>query len=523
MTHTCAIASPHALATAAAGEAVRRGGNAIDAALAAAATLTVVYPHNTTVGGDLIALVRTPDGRITCVNASGPAPAGADPAAVAARHGDRMPVSGPDTITVPGAVAGWAALHRAGARLDWAEHFTAATGYARGVAVAPGLAVAIAEAAELIADDAGMRAVFSPGGTLLAEGETLRQEALGATLTALAAHGPEALYGGRVGELLAAGLRSLGSAVTLADLASYQAELTAPLCRAFRGRQVFTSPPNTHGFLLLQALGAVAEHEDAADPLGAGAGRLARIFHRGIGDRGRHLGDPRFATVDVDALLDPGYLRRLATEQAEPATSGRAGGDTVAVVTADADGWAVSLIQSLFHSFGSGVLEPSTGILLHNRGSFFSLDPASPNMLAPGKRPAHTLMPVMVTEGDRLAWVTGTMGGKAQPQILTQVLLRLLAGASPAEAVAAPRWVVGGLEVGQPEDTISVEADAGPRTVAALATTGAPMIELPAGSEWVGHAHVVAMALDGRPVAESDPRSDGAAVVIHHPMEVRPR
>ncbi|PZG21875.1 gamma-glutamyltransferase family protein [Nonomuraea aridisoli] len=518
MTPTCAIATPHALATAAADAAVRRGGNAIDAALAAAVTLTVVYPHNTALGGDLIALVRTPDGRIVCVNASGPAPAATDPAAVAARHGGRLPVSGPDTITVPGAVAGWAALHRAGARLDWAGHFTAATAHAAGVAVAPGLAAAIAECSGLIAADAGMRAVFSPGGRPLTEGQTLRQEALGATLAELAADGPDTMYGGRVGARLTAGLRALGSPLTLADLASYRAEPTAPLCRTFRGHQVYTSPPNTHGFLLLQALGAVARRDDGPDPLGDGAGRLARIFHRGIRDRGRHLGDPRFAPVDVDALLDPGHLDRVEDEPVAPAAGGRAGGDTVAVVTADTDGYAVSLIQSLFHSFGSGVLEPSTGMLLHNRGSFFSLDPGSPNLLAPGKRPAHTLMPVMVTEGDRLAWVLGTMGGKAQPQIHTQVLLRLLAGASTAEAVAAPRWVVGGMEVDDPEDTVSVEADAPARTVAALAATGAPMVRLPAGSELVGHAQVVALTRDGAPSAESDPRSDGAAVVTRGPL-----
>jgi gamma-glutamyltranspeptidase/glutathione hydrolase len=381
----------------------------------------------------------------------------------------------------------------------------------------PGLAVAIAEAKELIEADAGMREIFSPGGGPLAEGDVLRQEALAATLTEIAAHGPEALYGGRTGELLTAGLRALGSPIDLADLARYEVERQAPLRRTFRGYEVCTSPPNTHGFLLLQALGAVAEQRNGADPLGAGAGRLARVFQRGVADRGRHLADPRFVPVDVDALLDPGYLRRIGDTPTELATSGRASGDTVAVVTADSDGYAVSLIQSLFHGFGAAVLEPSTGVLMHNRGSFFSLDPGSPNVLAPGKRPAHTLMPVMVTERDRLAWVTGTMGGKAQPQIHTQVLLRLLGGATLAEAVAAPRWVVGGLEVGQPEDTISFETDLCAEAAEALAATGAPLVRLPPGSEWVGHAQV-AMGGDGMPAAESDPRCDGAAVVATRPL-----
>ncbi|MEU7899573.1 gamma-glutamyltransferase [Nonomuraea sp. NPDC049152] len=344
MTYTCAIATPHALATAAASEAVADGGNALDAALAAAATLAVVYPHNTSVGGDLVALVRTPDGRVSCVNASGPAQADADRAAD-----------------------------------------------------------------ELIAADPGMREIFRPGGRPLTTGDTLRQDALATTLAELAAHGPATLYGGPLGA-------RLSGVLGLDDLARFEVERTAPLSRAFRGHEVHTSPPNTHGFLLLQALGA--------------RGPLAAVFHRGIADRAAYLADPRFVPVDVDALLDPA---RQDLPEPAPAVSGRASGDTVAVVTADSDGLAVSLIQSLFHGFGSGVLDPSTGVLLHNRGSFFSLDPASPNVIAPGKRPAHTLMPVMVTKGGLLTWVAGTMGGKAQPQILTQVLLRLFEGAGPAD------------------------------------------------------------------------------------------
>ncbi|TMR89088.1 gamma-glutamyltransferase family protein [Nonomuraea basaltis] len=497
MTYHCAIASPHVLATAAAKKAIARGGNAIDAALAAAVTLTVVYPHNTGLGGDLIALIRSPDGRISCVNASGPAPAGIDVAALRSRSGGQMPVSGPDTITVPGAVAGYAALHASGAALTWPDHFAAAIRHAEGTPVVPGLAAAIAEAGDLIVADPGMRAVFGS----LRVGETLRQEALAATLAEIAAQGPEVLYGGRLGERLVAGLQALAVPIALGDLAAYEVERSDPLHRAFRGFDVYTSPPNTQGFLLLQALGAL----ERTDPQGEDSGQLAAIFHRGIADRTRHLADPRFAQVDVDALLlGPSH------QAAGPAITGRASGDTVAVVTADSEGHAVSLIQSLFHSFGAGLLEPSTGMVMHNRGAFFSLDAASPNVIAPGKRPAHTLMPVMVTQEERLAWSMGTMGGKAQPQILTQVLLRLLDGEQPADAVAAPRWVVGGMEAGQPEDTISPEMDLSPRTIAALTASGSPIIPLPPASEWVGHAQVVG----GATSAGSDPRCDGASAVV---------
>ncbi|MGI8333043.1 gamma-glutamyltransferase family protein [Actinomadura scrupuli] len=511
MTYSCAIATPHVLATAAGQEAVRQGGNAVDAALAAAAVLTVVYPHNTALGGDLVALIRTPDGRIACVNATGPAPRGASLADVAARYGE-MPVTGPDTITVPGVAAGWAALHQAGAALAWRELFTRAIEHAAATPVVRGLAEAIADAADLVAADPGMREVFSPGGTPLAEGGTLRQEALAGTLAALAVEGVRTLYSGSLGERLTDGLRRLGSPLDMQDLRSYQAELTTPLSRTFHGHQIHTSPPNTQGVLLLQALGALAEQQ-VGDPLGADAGRLAAIFHHGILDRTRRLADPRFAEVDVAALLDPDRLRDLAQVSSPVAATGHASGDTVAVVTADTDGLAVSLIQSLFHGFGAGILEPETGILMHNRGSFFSLSPGSPNALAPGKRPAHTLMPVMATRAERLAWVNGTMGGKGQPQIHTQLLLRLLGGATPAAAVAAPRWIVGGLEVGQREDTIALEADVTAQVRASLVATGAPLIKLPARSESTGHAQAIAVHPDGTLEAGSDPRADGGAVV----------
>jgi len=494
MTYSCAVASPHVLATEAAEAAVRRGGNAIDAALAAAATLTVVYPHNTALGGDLIALVRTPDGAIMCVNASGPAPRAASREAVAERHGGAMPVTGPDTITVPGMIAGWAALRDYGAALPWAAQFEAAIEHAASTPVVPGLAHAIAESADLIDADPGLRAVF--GG--LRAGDPLRQPALRRTLTRLAADGPMEFYRGELGARLVAGL---DSPVTTADLAAYAVERCAPLSRPYRGLDVHTSPPNSQGLLLLQALLA-----EVAEPLGAGAGRLTEAFVRGIADRERHLADPRFAAVDVESLLDP----------ARPTTAGlptgTPSGDTVAIVTADTEGYAVSLIQSLFHGFGSGILEPETGILLHNRGSFFSLDLASPNVLAPGKRPAHTLMPVLVTAQGRPAYVTGVMGGKAQPQINAQVLMRLLDGATPAEAVAAPRFIVGGLDRDDPTHVLLVEPGLDPAAATALAATRLRQVTLPEGSGSAGHAQAIRVGevLE----AGSDPRSDGRAAVV---------
>jgi gamma-glutamyltranspeptidase/glutathione hydrolase len=477
-----------------------RGGNAIDAALAAAAVLAVVYPHNTGLGGDLVALVRDRHSTITCINATGPAAR-----AVEIPNSEQMPLRGPETITVPGGVAGWAALHAHGAALSWQDHFTLAREYAAGVRVVPGLAAAIRAESELIAADEGMREVFAPGGVPLREGDALRQPALHRTLSALAAEGADTFYRGSVARGLTSGLQRVGSRISTEDLQDFRPEVTAPLSGLFRGRRIHTSPPNTQGILLLQALGAL-EASEVADPLGADAGRLSEIFRRGIRDRLALLCDPRFHDVPIEAFLAP---EQRAHPTTATGTGVHASGDTVAVVAVDSDGIAVSLLQSLFHGFGAGILDPGTGILLHNRGALFSLSPNSPNMLAPGKRPAHTLMPVMVTEADEsIRWVNGTMGGRAQPQIHTQVLLRLLEGADPAEAVAAPRWIVGEAETGHP---VAVEADV-PAT--ARQALGTPVAELPAHSGRTGHAQVVAVRRDGTIAGGSDPRADGSAATV---------
>ncbi|HXF73594.1 MAG TPA: gamma-glutamyltransferase, partial [Actinomycetota bacterium] len=251
--------------------------------------------------------------------------------------------------------------------------------------------------------------------------------------------------------------------------------------------------------------------------------------------------DPRRARVPLGTLLDEGHIAAIC-EQAlglvagvgsagasgRPRRTGggpmRAGGgatgptrgpgpgDTVAVVAADAEGWAVSLIQSLWSGWGAGILEPSTGIIAHDRGNCFSLDPASPNALQPGKRPAHTLTPALVTREGRLAGALGTRGGGGQPQILAQLLARAIdLGKDPAEALAAPRWLVHGMEVGRTDRRLEVESDAPPTALAALEAAGFEVVRLPPRSEDLGHAQLLLVTAGGLVVA-ADPRSDGAAM-----------
>ena len=516
-----AVATPHALATEAATEAIREGGNAIDAALAAAFVLTVVYPHNTALGGDLIALIRQPDGTITCVNSSGPASRNVDAADFRLRYGDTMPVTGVDTITVPGAVAGLKALHDFGASHEWSKHLTCAIDLAtNGAPIAPSLGVAIKEQLALVLRDPGLAALLAPGGDPLLSGEILVQPALARSLRTLAELGPSALYGGELGRTLVAGLAAMGSRLDNEDFAHYTPRLEEPLRRGFGSFDVWTSGPNSQGVLLLEILGALEVLGPDRDPLGHDADVLSELFRLASIDRDEFLADPdsmKFGSAD---MLESGRLERLAQEALQhtemPATrlslgSSRPKGDTVAVVTADSEGRAVCLIQSVFHSFGAAILERETGIVMHNRGSFFSLSPDSVNQLAPGRRPAHTLMPVMVTRGANLAWVVGTMGGKAQPQILTQVLLRLFAGESPLDAVAMPRWVIGGLEVDQVNELAYIESTV-PTSTRESIRARLSVVDLPGHDEITGHAQVIAVLEDDSFVAASDPRSDGRGV-----------
>jgi gamma-glutamyltranspeptidase/glutathione hydrolase len=513
-----AIATPHVAATEAGRRAFAAGGNAIDAALAAAAVLTVAYPHNCALGGDLFALLRGPDGATVSVNASGPAAAGTDAAALRARGLDAMPVVGPETITVPGLVAGWAELHARGAALPWADALAEAQALAAdGVPVARSLGDAIAEA-DL--DDPGMAAVFAPGGTPLGTGEALRQPALGETLAQLAAEGPRAFYDGELAARLLIGSAASGCRLAGRDLRAFTPEVGPALHARYGDLDVQTSPPNSSGVLLLQALLAL-EAAGVADPLEEDAGVLAEILRCGGHDRDRLLGDPRSSEVNVEAFIGEERIETLARGGLAAAATGARGepvavqhherptGDTVAVVATDADGRAVSLIQSLFRSFGAGILEPSTGIIMHNRGSFFSLRADHPNVLAPGARPAHTLMPALVERDGELLGVLGTMGGLVHAHILAQVLLRLRAGATPQDAVDAPRWIVGGMELGEADDMLRVEAGVSATTRAALGRAGLRIVEVPRDSEWLGHAMAIWCAPGVG--AGSDRRADGAA------------
>lgn len=514
-----AVASPLRPATEAGLDVAERGGNALDAALTTAGVLTVAYPHNCAIGGDLLALVRDPDGTVTFVNASGRALQAADADAVRRDH-TVMPIRGAHPVTVPGLVDGWATLAAHGAALPWADLLApAVTAAAEGVPVSPGLAEAVDESLPELADFPDLRGLLCPGGTPLAEGDTFRQPALAESLATLAAQGPDALYGGALGERLCAGLAARGVPLTPDDLRAHRTDREPALQLDVEGWTVFAGRPSSQAYLVLRALGMLAlEPGDGPLHRRRTAAQLATTFHLLSQERDALLADPASMTADVSDLLTPDALRALAERVAsatppagEAALRAHPDGDTVAIVAADDEGRSVSLIQSLFNGFGSMVLDPGTGILMHDRGACFSLDPASPNVLAPGKRPLHTLSPVLAEQagaGDQHRLVVGTMGGHVQPQILTQVLSRLIAGGGAADAVGAARFTVGAWDEGDPEDGVNVEADLDPAMLTELDAYPGPHNPLPSRSGSVGHAHAIRVR-DGSFDVGSDPRADG--------------
>ncbi len=511
-----AISTPQTLATEAGAGAFERGGNAIDAALAAAVTLAVSYPHNCGVGGDLFALIQRPDGQAIALNASGRAPAGVDVQALRAAFGTQLPERGPAPITVPGAVSGWWTLHGEGARLPWSGAFDGAVELAdSGVAVSRSLEGALARGAAWFGADPGLADVYFVGGKPLTGGAIFRQPALAATLRTLGDDGPAALYGGDIGERYMRGLRAIGSPITLQDLAAHTAELVPPLVGRYRDVDVRVVPPNSPGFALLQMLALVEHLGIDPDPFGPDAGALARVFAAANRDRDRHLADAGSMRTHPLTLLDDGHLAGLADEVREgsanrPAAAKQGTGDTIALATADAEGWAVSLIQSLYDSFGAGILEPETGIVAQDRGACFTLEADHPNVIGPRKRPAHTLMPVLVHREGRLAAVSGSMGGAQQPQINALNLIRAFdLGMGPDAAVAAPRWTVW---AGDDGPIAWAEGLVPTETTDRLEADGFRVEHLGDVDEAVGHAHLILTPPDGPFAAGSDPRADGGAL-----------
>ena len=521
-----AVATPHALASRAGLEILRRGGNAVDAAIAAAATIAVVYPHMNGVGGDNVGLLYDARrARLAALNGAGRAASAATLERYRARHGARPTRGGAAALTVPGAVSGWWEAHRLsrdvmGSRIAWPALLEDAIGQARAGFPASacqrrmtsGAAAALFEAG---APDEVRRTLWPLYHPERLAAERFVQPALAATLTAVAEGGAEEFYRGALARRLAAGAAAVGSPLALEDLAAHSADWVEPLRVPYRAGEAASFPPPAQGFAALAILALLEGFDlaalDDADliHLTVEATKLA------FADRDRWLTDPTTDDVPVARCLDPARLaerrRLILRRRALPADGAAQNGDTIAIVTADGDGNAVSLIQSLYHEFGAGVIAGDTGVLLQNRGAFFSLDPAHPNRLAPRKRTATTLIPSMYLVGGRPRFAYGTMGGEGQPQTQAALVVRMVdRGAGPQAAVEAPRWLYG-RTWGEPTKSLRLESRFGDEVAASLRGRGHDVQIVEAWSDLVGHAQAIALDADGLR-AGSDPRADGAAL-----------
>ncbi len=506
------VASPHALASAAGVDALRNGGSAVDAAVAAASSLAVLYPHMCSIGGDAFWLIYDAKARrVSYLDGGGRAAAAATLERFAGKS--EIPFRGlaPATLTTPGAVASFCEAHARHGRLPFARLFQDAIHYAaEGFPVTPRVARWIEQTAPEM--DAATAAIFRRGASVL------KNPNLAHTLRAVAAHGRAGFYEGEVARNLA----KLGGFFTERDLAAQGAYWGEPIRGTYRGVTIYETPAPTQGFTVLEMLNLIEPRE-----LGPFLGPdhvhlLVQAKQIAYHDRDQWLADPRFAAVPMEKLLSKSYAderRRLidparALPWDKVPSYGSLAGDTVYVAAVDAEGNAASLIFSLYGVFGSCVTSAETGVVLQNRGAYFSLDPKHPNRLEPGKVPLHTLIASLAFRNDKLWAVLGCMGADGQPQIHLQAYVAMIDfGQDIQQALAGPRWLSGRFGLGEARDTLHIEARFPRATIDELERRGHPVDRWGEWNELAGHAHGITVDPGtGMLAGGFDPRRDGAAI-----------
>ncbi len=513
------VATSQPLASAAGLEVLRTGGNAIDAAVAAAAVLSVTEPHMTGIGGDMFAIVwLAKERRLVALNASGRAGSRMTREALAARGFEAGTQQGVLSVTVPGALAGWDLLVRTHGRRTLAAALAPAIRYARdGFPVTPIIATQWAAETALLQKDAAASATFLPGGRAPRAGEWFANPDYAATLETIARDGVGTFYGGALGRRIVAHLESLDGFVTLEDLRQNAPTWVTPISVTFRGHRVWELPPNNQGIAALEMLRILEPYDLRA--LGHNTAPYLHLLIEAkklaYADLRRFVGDADHLEMPAEAMLTDAFIAerrsRIDPAKAQPRVDpgpSRTAGDTIYLTTADADGNMVSFINSTFDAFGSGVVVPGTGFALHNRGAAFTLTPGLPNTAAPGKRPFHTLIPAFVTRSDggrEQPYISfGLMGGGMQAQGHVQFLLNhLVFGMDVQQAIDAARFRhLDGLRV-------AIESPVGDDVRASLTALGHVLVD--EGPVPFGGAQAIVRLPRGY-AAGSDPRKDGMAV-----------
>ncbi len=513
------IATSQPLASAAGLDVLRHGGNAIDAAVTAAAVLSVTEPHMTGIGGDMFALVwLAREGKLVALNASGRAGSLMTRETLAARGFKSGSQQGVMSITVPGALAGWDRLVRTYGTRSLADALGPAIAYARdGFPVSPIIAAQWAAQTELLRHDPGATATFLPGGRAPAAGETFRNPDYARTLETIARDGIGAFYGGAIGERIVARLRELGGFITLDDLRKNEPTWVRPISVPFKGYRVWELPPNNQGIAVLEML-RILEPYDLKSMGQNSAAYLHLLIEAkklAYADLDRFVGDADHLAMPGERLLDDAFIAarrsridgQKAQSRVEPGPL-RTASETIYLTAADSEGNMVSFINSNYNEFGSGIVVPGLGFVLHNRGAGFTLTPGLPNTVAPGKRPFHTLIPGFVTRavnGSEQPYMSfGLMGGSMQAQGHVQLLLNYFVfGMDIQQAIDAARVRhLDGLRV-------SLEAPIRDDVRSALRAMGHDIV--PEDSIGFGGAQVIVRQPGGYS-AGSDPRKDGMAV-----------
>jgi gamma-glutamyltranspeptidase / glutathione hydrolase len=510
------VATSQALAAHAGIDALRRGGNAVDAALATAMTLTVVEPVSNGVGGDMFAIVW--DGQqLHGLNASGCAPAALQATDYAGQS--HVPLTGWASAVLPGAVSGWVALSQKFGKLRFAELFDAAIDYAKnGFSVSPVMAKKWEREALRLKDQPGFAQVFAPNGQTPEQGQSFKNLALAQSLQAIADSQGAALYGGDIGQSLVRHAHAHGGVQgakwSVQDFVHQAALWQKPLSVNYRDHHIWQLPPNGQGLAALLSMGLLNQFERGSDDA-RWIHLQAECMKQSFAQMYPYLADEQYIKHAASDWLTSTSLAQLAgqisTDQAFSYGDAKPPwGGTVYLTTADAQGCVVSLIQSTFFGFGSGIVDPATGIHLNNRAACFSLDPSHPNCLAGGKRPMNTIIPGFVTKNGQAAYALGVTGGPIQPQGQMQLLSRMIDdGCDPQQAIDAKRWKV---EHARGSVQLDLEEGFDPSLAKALRERGHR--DQPPGITGLdfGGAYAVQCLEDGSYAVGNDPRRDGAAL-----------
>ncbi|MEO0618510.1 MAG: gamma-glutamyltransferase [Pseudomonadota bacterium] len=511
---TAMCATSHPQASRVALDVLRSGGNAVDAAIAASAVLTVVEPAMTGIGGDCFALIHRPGEDVRAVNGAGRGPAGLSIDTLRSAGINELTQHSPHSVTVPGAIAAWCHLRETFGNRDMADLLAPAISLARGgFPVAARVGTDWAGAAQHLAQHAGARKHFLRDGRAPAIGSVMRFPALADTLEIIGKEGWDGFYSGRVAQDIVSTLQAMGGMHTLDDFANQQAADVTPVFSRTRGLDLYQLPPSNSGIVanlmlhILERLGA-----DTLPPLSAKRYHLALEAARlSYAMRDTFIADPEYADVPVAYILSDAFADELAgridparrTDDLGP-IPGPPGSDTIYLCVVDEDGMAVSFINSVFSAFGSGIVTQDTGVLLHNRGQGFVLDPAHPNALAPGKRPLHTLVPAMALRNGRAELVFGVMGALFQPTGQMYVLSNIYDyGMDVQEALDFPRIFFEG-------DHLEAEPGVPRAIVDELRSMGHDV--RPRGEAWGGGQAIHIAAETGVLSGGSDPRKDGCAL-----------